>query len=146
MQFDIATQLYENHFVFRFRPCYSHFFLSTYFLDEGISFLRKISFFQVSFWVKAIFDLKQFSTVLGKCIFLDDHLNNEISYLEVVSLPPLEPASLVIVSSSPPCSRRCLSCMLMSWLKAEYAILAFENHGLQSLLFATFAVLDPWLV
>lgn len=47
---------------------------------------------------------------------LDFHPNTEISYLEVVSLPPLKPASLVIVSNSLPCSRRCWSWTeLMSW-------------------------------
>ena len=68
-------------------------------------------------------------------------LNTEISlYLEVVSLPPLKPASLVLGSSSPPCSRRCWSYRLMSLpeiflLKVECAILPFENHGVQNLLF-----------
>ena len=84
--------------------------------------------------------------------FLDYHLNTEISlYLEVVSLPPSKPASLVLGSSSPPCSRGCWSCKLMSLpeiflLKAECAILPLENHDLQNLLFATFAVLDHWLM
>ena len=84
--------------------------------------------------------------------FSDYHLNTEISlYLEVVSLPSLRPASLVLVNSPPPYNRKCWSYRLMSLpkiflLKAECAILPFENHGLQNLPFATFAALDHWIM
>lgn len=55
-------------------------------------------------------------TLRNATVSLDYHPNIEISYLEVVSLPPLKPASLVIVSNSLPCSRRCWSWTeLMSW-------------------------------
>lgn len=55
-------------------------------------------------------------TLRNATVSLDYHPNTEISYLEVVSLPPLKPASLVIVSNSLPCSRRCWSWTeLMSW-------------------------------
>ena len=102
----------------------------------------------LSSWV----NLEFFYRLTEMHYFSNYHWNTEIIlYLEVVSLPPLKPASLVLGSSSPPCSRRCWSYKLMSLpeiflLKAECAILPFGNHGVENLLFATFAALDHWLM
>ncbi len=62
-----------------------------------------------------------------------------ISNLEVVSLFPVQPSSLVLVSSAPPCNSRVSLCKLSSCslflLKPLRGFLLFENHGLQDLRF-----------
>ena len=136
------------------------FFVSLYlFFDERFffSFLYLTRFALTQKWMdKSNFlsswvNLEFFYRLTEIHYFSNYHLNTEISlYLEVVSLPPLKPASFVLGSSSPPCSR-CWSYKLMSLpeiflLKAECAILPFGNHCVQNLLFATFAALDHWLM
>ena len=137
------------------------FFVSLYlFFDERFffSFLYLTRFALTQKWMdKSNFlsswvNLEFFYRLTEMHYFSNYHWNTEIIlYLEVVSLPPLKPASLVLGSSSPPCSRRCWSDKLMSLpeiflLKAECAILPFGNHGVENLLFATFAALDHWLM
>ena len=145
--------------MFRFKTCYSYFFVSLYFFFKTVFPSGKNYHFVTSFLLQM---WEQFSSYLSRPwifyrltevhFFSDYHLNTDISlYLEVVSLPPSKPASLVLGSSSPPCSRGRWSCKLMSLpeiflLKAECAILPLENHDLQNLLFATFTVLDHWLM
>ena len=143
MQFDMFAQLYKSSFYF---PFYAMLFLL---FSLSLCFLMSIfpskeiyrlpGFFVLEY-LKVCYRLREMQYIL------DYHPNTEISYLEVVSLLPLKPASLAIVSSSLPCSRRCWSCKLPSRWKADCAILSSENHGLQNLLFATFAALDHWLV
>lgn len=139
----------KNHSMFRFRPCYSYFlFLSIYLVFWAFLLLGKnivlLGFLLQGPWI--------FCRLIEVHYFSDYHLNTEISlYLEVVSLPSLRPASLVLVNSPPPYNRKCWSYRLMSLpkiflLKAECAILPFENHGLQNLPFATFAALDHWIM
>lgn len=134
-------------------------FLSIYFFDERFffSFLYLTRFaltqklMDKSNFLVLESTLNFFYRLTEIHYFSNYHLNTEISlYLEVASLPPLKPASLVLGSSSPPCSR-CWSYKLMSLpeiflLKAECAILPFGNHCVQNLLFATFAALDHWLM
>ena len=136
--FFVSLSFYDERFSVSF-PYLTRFALTQKWMDKS-NFL--------SSWV----NLEFFYRLTEMHYFSNYHLNTEIIlYLEVVSLPPLKPASLVLGSSSPPCSRRCWSYKLMSLpeiflLKAECAILPFGNHGVQNLLFATFAALDHWLM
>ena len=155
-------QLYDIILCFILKYVIPAFFVSLYLFFWWAFFLLFSLFDQVcsgfaqkwmekSNFLSSWVNLEFFYRLTEMHYFSNYHLNTEISlYLEVASLPPLKPASLVLGSSSPPCSR-CWSYKLMSLpeiflLKAECAILPFGNHGVQNLLFATFAALDHWLM
>lgn len=112
MQFDMFT---------RFRPCYSYFFFSPcFFFSMSVFPSKEIYHFttvgqeKLSSYLSVPYNF--LPTLRNATVSLDYHPNTEISYLEVVSLPPLKPASPVIVSNSLPCRRRCWSWTeLMSW-------------------------------
>lgn len=104
----------NNYSMFRFRPCYSYFFFSPcFFFSMSVFPSKEIYHFttvgqeKLSSYLSVPYNF--LPTLRNATVSLDYHPNTEISYLEVVSLPPLKPASPVIVSNSLPCRRRCWS-------------------------------------